>query len=376
MVLTLRKLAVLGGGAGALAAAGEIASRGLKVNLFELPEFGENLTQVKKLEGIKLVNEDGTEKLCRLDLITTDISRALLDVDLALIVVPCYGHETFARVCLPHATNGMPICFLGEGGGSLEFARCMRDSGLSERPIIGETNTLPYSAKIMSPGVVRVSTKKGGTIASAFPAVHNKEFIPILKQVWTSIEPAQNVLETMLVNFNAIDHAATLVLNLGRVEASSGEMLLWGEGASPGVVRCIEGVDSEILAIRRKLGFQNLTPYKEWLVRQGLLESSKPSTYDAIHSSRLAKTVFQCGPEALRHRYLTEDVPYALVCISSIGDYVDVSTPVIDSLITLASTATGTNFWKVGRTLEKLGVPRMSLEALRTFMETGEYPPR
>jgi opine dehydrogenase len=73
----------------------------------------------------------------------------------------------------------------------------------------------------------------------------------------------------------------------------------------------------------------------------------------------------------LKHRYITEDVPFALVLASSIGDDLGVATPVIDSLVTLASTACETDFWVEGRTLKTWGLDGKGRVGLNKAVDQG-----
>ena len=72
------------------------------------------------------------------------------------------------------------------------------------------------------------------------------------------------------------------------------------------------------------------------------------------------------SPAMLRSRYLTEDVPLGLVPLAVLGQLTEVATPVIDSIITLASTMCREDFRSMGRTLERMGLDGMSLEQILT----------
>ena len=80
------------------------------------------------------------------------------------------------------------------------------------------------------------------------------------------------------------------------------------------------------------------------------------------------------GPDALQSRYLTEDIPYALVLASSIGEEVGVATPVIDGLIAIGGAMLGRDFRAEGRTLATLGLAGGGVDGLRAFAESGRFP--
>ena len=67
-------------------------------------------------------------------------------------------------------------------------------------------------------------------------------------------------------------------------------------------------------------------------------------------------------------RYITEDVPTGLVPLSSLGKRLNIPTPTINSIIGLANALFNFDFYKNGRTMEKVGIPsriipNMNLEA-------------
>jgi opine dehydrogenase len=78
------------------------------------------------------------------------------------------------------------------------------------------------------------------------------------------------------------------------------------------------------------------------------------------------------APPTMNHRYLTEEIPMSLVPIASLGERYGVSVRGIDSIIRLGCLMHNTDYWRKGRTVEKLGISDMSIEELTHFVETGE----
>lgn len=358
-------VAVLGTGAGGRAVAADYARAGHEVRLFELPAFAGLIRPLRAIGGVRYGPFDGALALVELARVTTDAAEAVADADWVLPVVPAFGHEPLARAIAPHLHAGQVICCLGEGSGSLVFAQQLRGPG---RPpvILGETNSLPYLARATGPDEVRVRPKTGGILAAACPAMDTAQILAVLQPIFPYVRAGESVLETILINFNAIDHVPPMVLNAGSIQGRvEGQFRLWGEGGSPGVIAAIAAVDREILAIRAALGFADRTPYKDFLHAQGFIDRTYDDTYTAIHASPLDQVGFPGGPDALNHRFLTEDVPFALVLIASIGDVVGVDTPVIDALITLAGVLTAADYRASGRTLARLGIQAQTLEELQ-----------
>ena len=61
------------------------------------------------------------------------------------------------------------------------------------------------------------------------------------------------------------------------------------------------------------------------------------------------------GPTKVDSRYISEDVPQGLVMLEALGKSLNVSTPLVSSLIEIASAALGRDLRMEGRTPEKLG---------------------
>lgn len=367
----MAQIAVLGGGAGGHAVAADCALAGHTVTWVELPRFAGALAPVQATRTVQVVGRGPDPLHAKIETITTDFAQAIPKADLVFIITPCFGHEPMSEACAPHLRDGQAVVFFGEGSGSLVLRKALKDKGIRRDVLIGETNSLPYRARLQAPGRIQAIRKIGGTLLAAYPGRRTPELLGRVQDLWPYLTPATNVLETVLVNFNAIDHVATMVCNAGSLETRTTLCLLWGEGASPSVARAIEAVDTEILAIRGALGFADRTPYRDFLAKQGMLDAPQPTTYQAIQRSLLASTTFQCGPQALKFRYITEDVPYAHVLIASIGDAVGVDTPVIDGLIALASALNAEDYRKNGRTLGTLGLGGLTRDALLRAVNEG-----
>jgi opine dehydrogenase len=368
----MARVTVLGGGAGGHAVAAEAVWAGHTVTLAELPEFAAALAALRATRTIEVLGRGPEPMAAKLDAVSSDLGAAVRGAEVIFIVAPCFGHEPMSRACAPHVGDGQSIVFLGEGSGSLVLRQVLHEAGIRRDLLIGETNSLPYAARLRGPGRVQATRKRGGTLLAAYPARRTPELVSRVRPLWPAITAATNVLETILINFNAIDHVPAVVCNAGTLETRTTPCLLWGEGASPAVARVIETVDDEILAIRAALGFTDRTPYRDFLVAQGLLDAPQPNTYDALRKSLLATSVFHCGPQALQFRYITEDVPYALVLIADLGKITGVGTPVIDGLIALASALNGTDYRASGRTLASLGLGGLDRDRLMRLVSEGD----
>jgi opine dehydrogenase len=360
---------VLGSGAGALSSAVELSGHGVDVTVADFPRFSLGVNAIAETGVIRLRCPWHGYTEARIAGTSLDPAAAVIGQPLIVVSVPAFGHQTFAAMLAGTLQDGQGVLWVGEGGGALALAAALRKAGRRPAVQIAETNSLPYGARVQSPGLITASRKSGGTVVAGLPP--ESPLVQVAQRIWPWVSPAQNVWETVLLNFNAIDHVPPIVCNLGALEGRTGKMLLWGEGATPAVARIIACVDDELMALRRALGLTNSTGYAEYLVQQGFAPEYRGSLHATLQASSFSNSTFPCGPEALQSRYLTEDVPYALVLMSYIGAEIGVPTPTVDSLIHLASIAADTDFRSQGRTLADYDLAGRGRDGLVAAAEQG-----
>jgi len=361
----MKNIAVLGAGNGGHACSADLSLAGRTVNLYELPKFKASIEPIVKRGGIEITGASrvGFAKLNR---VTTDIKEAIEGVDIILITVPAFAHRQFAEICAPHLEDGQTVVYFGKGGGALEFAKVMKHFKIKEDILLGETNTLPYTTRLTGPAQVRVFVTAKKVFTATFPARNNQELVSALKELYPSVVPVGSVMETILNDVNAVLHPAASLLNTGRIEYSKGEFYVYKEGITSSVIRVMKAVDNERLAIVKALGFDQI-PFEKLLSDIGICpEGTLEEVVSHVYGAEDIKS-----PGSMQGRYIIEDVPYGLVSIASIGELVGVPTPVMKSLIALASTINQVDYWKEGRTTEKLGIAKLSPSKLRKFLTEG-----
>jgi opine dehydrogenase len=359
---------VLGTGPGGMAIAADLARAGHRVALADLPEFQSNLRAVDRQAGVHLVS--GWRDVTTVQVaVESSIPAAVADADLVVVSVIASAHETFVAQLLPALKRSATVLFMGEGGGALVAYRALEAAGRSD-VVIGETNALPFIAKLARPGAVTVDRKTGGVLLAAIPAANTGVVLELVRGCWNFVEPAESVWETALINYDAIDIVPVAISNAGTLEGREGGTLLWGEGATPSVVRLIGAVDEELLRIRQALGHKDNRRYPDFLVAQGLAAPSR-TLYEMIRGAGIVRSVRPSGsPESLRAR-LELEVEWSLVFAASIGESIGCSTPVIDGIIAVAGAMMGREPRITGRTLDKLELGGLSAADLMSFARTG-----
>lgn len=316
--------------------------------------------------------EGENQQLAPIARTSTDPSEAVRNASLVIISVPSFGHRPLAELLAPCLEQGQTLLWVGEGGGSFATIAALRALKRNPDLSLGDTNSLPYGgARVEGPATVSALRKSGGTYLAGLPSGSTPDLVALARLIWPWVEPAANVWETLLLNFNAIDHVATVVTNLGGLETRTTPVRLWKEGASPGVARVIGAVDGEYVMLRDALGLPVDLRYEDFLVAQGLVDRKGDSLHATIQASLLAASEFSGGPATLEHRYITEDVPFSLVLASSLAVELGLEVPVIDGLIALASAGAARDFRAEGRTLADWGLAGVGRDGLLSAVERG-----
>jgi opine dehydrogenase len=173
------------------------------------------------------------------------------------------------------------------------------------------------------------------------------------------------------MNINAVIHPPGMLMNTGWIEYKNGDFLFYKEGITPAVARVIEAVDRERLAIGSK--FNLLLPtFIDYFCEAGLTSEAarqSRSVYRAMQESHPNRTIK--SPPSLNHRYLHEDVGYGLVPMVEFGRLANISTPTMESLITLSSIAQGVDYCREGLTLQQMNLEGLSIEELLKVVTEG-----
>jgi opine dehydrogenase len=364
----VKRVAIFGAGNAGQAAAAHLTMLGLEVRLYN--RWENEIAAIREQGGIKLEGVLGSG-FFRIPVITTDLAEAAAGADLFWIATPAVAHEFLARELAPILPAGARI-FLNPGstGGALAFARALREGVGPRDAIIAETNTNVYICRITAPGTVTV-WNLGGTLFSAFPGAGAAKVLSLLAPHFPKLVPVATVLDTAFANVNAIMHPAGTLMNTGWIERTGGDFKFYTEGGTPGVGAVIDQLEKERLAAMAALGLGRRTFAEVFhlygATSQEAVESG--SAYIALRDSAPNKEIK--APPAINHRYIAEDVPFGLVPMSCLARVGQVATPVMDSLITLASVVNRVDYLSGGLTLAKMGLEGVGRYDLLRFLREG-----
>jgi len=357
------KIAVVGAGNGGQALSAVLAMRGHDVSLYNRSQ--KRISPIMTDRKIRVEGESSGK--ARLRYVGTDMKKAIDGAEAIMVVVPAFAHAQIAAGLADCVTEGQIIVLNpGRTGGALEFDKIFREKGVREKVVIAEAQTFVFASRISGPGMVKIFRIKNAVPVSVLPSKDNEAILPIINEIMPEFTLAKNVLYTSFNNIGAVFHPGAILMNAGWIETKHGDFQFYLEGISLSVARVLEELDKERCEVTSKLGVVAMGA-REWL--DYAYDVKGDDLYTAIHSNEGYRGIM--APISIENRYIMEDVPMSLVPMSCFGRRLGVETRIIDSIINIAGAVIGRDFWKEGRTLENLGIDKLSVEDLLEFVEEG-----
>ena len=359
---------VIGAGHGGKAMAAHLALMGFEVTLYN--RTPDNVAVIKARKGIELESsEDAAHGFGQLALITSDMREALATADVAMVVTPSTAHADIARAAAPHLRDGqIVVLHPGRTGGVFEFVQVLKQNHCQADVTVAEAETLIYASRSEGPAKARIFRIKESVPVAALPAGRTPQVLEALWPAYPQFIDGTSVLHTGLNNMGAIFHPALTLLNAGRIESTAGEFQFYIDGATPSVAHVLEVLDRERVTVAAAVGIRARTGL-EWL--KMAYAATGADLHEAIHNQPGYYGIQ--APSTLNHRYITEDIPMSLVPIAALGQRYGVSVHAMDSIIRLACIIHRTDYWRRGRTLDKLGIDQLSVGEVTRYAMEGKW---
>lgn len=358
--------AIIGAGNGGQAIAGYLSLCGYSVNLYN--RSLERIMEIKQSGYIDLVGAYNGRGF--LNLVTSNIERAIKNVDIIMVVLPASAHKFIANKIASIVTpNQYIVLNPGRTGGALEFKSIIAKHNPIKEICIVEAQTLLYACRSLCNGVVKIFGKKNEVKVSALPATKTTEFISIINDAFPEFTAATSVLETSFNNVGSMLHPIPTLLNCGRIENTFGDFQYYIEGVTPSIAKIIEQADQERMLIARKLKTKTIS-LKEWLAYT--YSASGETLCQALNNTKGYHGII--APSSMNTRYIYEDVPQSLVPIADMGRHLGINTPTINSIIQLTSIIHGTDYYKYGRKITDMGIDRLlTVDEITNYVISGKF---
>lgn len=357
---------VIGAGHGGKAMAAHLTLMGFPVTLWN--RTFEHIEVIQRRGGIDLESASGGPSgFASLEKVTSDLREALDGANMIMVVLPSSAHAEVAKAMAPMLQDGQIIVLHpGRTCGALEVEKVIRDNGCTANVTIAEAETFIYAARSDGPAQARIFRIKEAVPLAALPATRTQCVLDHICEAYPQFIDGGTVLQTGLNNMGAIFHPALTLLNAGWIEATHGDYQFYIDGVTPSVARVLEVLDRERVTVASCLGLRARTAL-EWL--ELAYNTTGEDLHEAIHNQPGYYGIK--APNTLKHRYIFEDVPMSLVPIASLGKQHGVSVRGMDSIINLANIVHRTDYWRRGRTVEKLGLSELSVSEINQYVKEG-----
>lgn len=362
-----KRMTVIGAGNGGKAMAAHLAIMGQEVTLYNRSYY--HIEVIGRRGGIDLESPpDGPHGFGALKKVTDNIQEALVDAEIIMVVIPSSGHSDVARLMAPYLQDGqIVILHPGRTCGTIEFRHTLAQNACKAQIYLAEAETFIYASRSEGPSQARIFRIKEAVPLAALPAKDTSIVLEAIQHIYPQFIDGVNVLQTGLNNMGAVFHPALAILNAGRIESTHGDFQFYVDGVTPSVAKVLEVVDRERVTVASSLGIRARTAM-EWLSLAYNVQGE--TLYEAIQNQTGYYGIN--APSTLQHRYISEDVPMSLVPIAALGERYGVSVNGINAMIRLGCILHSTDYWRKGRTLDKLGIKDLSVSELTRFVNLGE----
>jgi len=360
------RIAVLGGGNGSFAAAGDFALQGHEVRLWRRDAAA---VKAHRENGSRIVVKDAKGRHeVQLARVTTDMAEAVQGAELILCPAPAFAQHDIAIALAPHLADGQVVFLPPATFGSVIFARAAHDAGNHAAVSFAETGTLPWLARKHGPFEVAITIRARRLPTGVFPLSASDHAMAVIDGAFPGvIEPCGDALSGALMNAGPIIHPPLIVMNAGPIEHFE-RWDIHKEGTQPSIRRVTDALDAERIAIRDGLGYG--APHfplahhyakegEEWMYGRG--------SHDRLTDSGDWRERIVLD----EHRYMREDLRVGLSFFTSVAAVAGVATPLMQAFLAIGGAVCGEDFAKGGRTLASLGLGGLDRDALQKLLREG-----
>jgi opine dehydrogenase len=360
------KIAVLGGGNGSFAAAGDFALQGHDVRLWrrDAAQVAEH-----RAAGSRIIVKDSRGRHeVKLTLVTSDIAEAVRGAELILCPAPAFAQPDIAKHLAPHLRDGQVVFLPPATFGTMIFAKAAHEIGNRAAVSFAETGTLPWLARKHGPFEVAITVRAKRLPVGVLPMAAADHALGIIGQTFPGvIEPCGDTLSGALMNAGPIIHPPLIVMNAGAIEHFE-HWDIHKEGTQHAIRRVTDALDAERIAVREALGYLHPHfPLAHHYASEGDIWMYGRGSHDRLTDSgdwreRIVLT---------EHRYMREDLRLGLSLLVSVAELAGIAAPLATAFLAIGGAICGEDFARTGRTLASLGVGDLGRDQLQKLLREG-----
>jgi opine dehydrogenase len=292
------------------------------------------------------------------------VAEAVRGAELLVMPDPAFTQEGNAARLAPHLADGQ-VVFLPPGTfGSYVMSRIIRNAGNRADFAFAETGTLPWLTRKHGPATAAITARATRLPTGVYPNRNRELGFSVLRKAFSSIEPVEDALSAALMNAGPVIHPPLILMNAGPLEHFE-RWDIHKEGTQPSIRRVTDALDAERVAVREALGYKAphfpladhyRTDGDEWMYGR------------RVHKKLTDSKDWHEHIVLTEHRYMREDVELGLAFLVSVCEWAGVPCPVARGLLALGSAVIGRDLRAMGRTLENLGLSRLSKSGMQQLL--------
>lgn len=392
------RITICGGGNAAHTSAGLFSTNPEhQVNVYiSFPEeAGKWQRGISENEGIT-VSTTNQETKGKPNKVSSSAEEVVPGSQLVLLALPAFAHESILEEIKPWLDEDALVGVLAARGCFDLSAREILDEKANTIPLFG-LQTLPWACRIVEFGkaVNILGTKAKVGFAVCPPQKTDQVCSFVTEQLHIKLEPIGSFLCLTLAGTGQIIHPGVMYGLFRNWEGSPfPEAPLFYQGIDDDTALILQRMSDEIQSIKAailnqfpELDLEAVRPLGDWISQSyaGQIEdTSSLRNYFVTNRSYKGLTVpMQKTEQGLkpdfRARYLTEDVPYALVATRGIAELAGIATPMIDQVINWSQEKIGKEYLLdsklQGSDINETRAPqRFGFETLETMIEAMFCP--
>lgn len=322
------KVAIIGAGNGGAASAVELTLAGHDVFLHGRSDATIEPFRTKGI-GYQGVFGEGRIKPA---LVTTDLKAATEEADALVIALPTFAlNSVAAELCDVGWDVSKPIILNpGHTGGALEFETAYRSHSAAVPPI-AEFSTLAYVARKPASDIINVTGRAKALRAAALTG--GGPALEVALALFPGSYDCGDLIVADLCNVNMIVHPPGAMLGAAWVEATGGDFTFYVQGLTDGVVRVMEALDRERIAVGRAFGHELPTIVEEMKAIGTVPGDADGDDYRSIAAGAANRNIR--APDSLTHRYYVEDFSHGLTPFLVYAEIAGTPTPTTSALVDL-----------------------------------------
>ena len=351
----MKRLVVAGCGATGLALVQNLRALGENPILYDLPINNHRLQEISRQGGFFC--QDGGERV-KIDHVQVepDPQTAFSQADEIFVAMVANRHQEFLERCSRFIPPKAAVLITPGQMSSVTFAQEFRRQDLPI-PLIGEVESNLHVAYLSDELTISHVLKPASRFCAAFPAADTPKLIQIFGRYYC-LKPAADVLECALNLPNIDVHPAGSLLNMGRIYRHGSHF--YRDCIDPPIENCVVVQYNEKKQLMSRMGYTVRTSVANIPQIRRPADEAGGNPFHQIE-----------GPNDLTHRYYTEELFAGLPLVVSLGKVIGSPVSMAQALLTIGSAALGQDFYRLGRTLENLGIPAQSPEERRNFLAAG-----